>query len=34
MIDERKLRIYKYLINVGVLKLEDVPVEYQTALTT
>jgi hypothetical protein len=30
--DERKLRLYKFLLKMGRIKLEDVPEEYRDAL--
>ena len=30
--DERKLRLYKFLLKMGRIKLEDIPEEYRDAL--
>ena len=30
--DERKLRLYRFLLRMGRIKLEDVPEEYRDAL--
>jgi hypothetical protein len=30
--DERKLRLYRFLLKMGRIKLEDVPEEYREAL--
>jgi hypothetical protein len=30
--DERKLRLYRFLLKMGRIKLEDVPEEYRDAL--
>ena len=30
--DERKLRLYKFLLKMGRIKLEDIPEEYREAL--
>jgi hypothetical protein len=30
--DERKLRLYRFLLRMGRIKLEDVPEEYREAL--
>lgn len=30
--DERKLRLYRFLLRMGRIKLEDIPEEYRDAL--
>jgi hypothetical protein len=30
--DERKLRLYRFLLRMGRIKLEDVPEEYREAV--
>jgi len=30
--DERKLRLYKFLLKMGRIKLEDIPEEYREAV--
>ena len=30
--DERKLRLYKFLLKMGRIKLENIPEEYREAL--
>jgi hypothetical protein len=30
--DERKLRLYRFLLKMGRIKLEDIPEEYRDAL--
>lgn len=30
--DERKLRLYRFLLRMGRIKLEDIPEEYREAL--
>ncbi len=32
MLDERKLRLYKFLLKVGRITLDEVPEEYRTKL--
>ena len=32
--DERKLRLYKFLLNMQRVNLEDIPEPYRTELTT
>lgn len=32
MVDERKLRLYRFLLRVGRLTLDDIPPEYRDEL--